>query len=847
MPVSSKSHIGQTSTSREAAAAAPPAIKGKARQDELTSSSSAPQHTSSTPSNAHSLPAPAPPAPNEPSLTSLSRLQGHPLSSLSPSSTTPSSAVADEDGRMCDVSTSKRARELTSGSPISTASGLGGHVHSSRQHLFPSSIHHQVEDEGEEEDGKQEADPSNGQDKRRRTVEPPISSPNTSPITTSELESLTMSAENRQLRLETTALRARLVMVEAQLARLQQLFGTTTTPTIPPPSTPAQSSAAPSPMASDVDMTTSAQQTQSIIPAEQPSSSLSAHKSSSPPTQKSKPKAAAALRGRTVEPTTEQLQRAGLTAFSSTDLVLTIQYAPASSGVMRRRLHFPNHLTASKEVCITVGNQLQDGKGLQIAPPRIPAFIVQTPNLLGGDINLQMAALQPNSREYHYLQQMQLASQNGDHFDLQQHSFPDAECVSSWSMLLTQATQAYHPAVGNLNNPDEQKVVIHLGFTHQLIKEAAQYTFAAHARRIKDERQDRGGSTSPTPSTASTGSDRSLSSVNGSPEATSATSPSLHDRRPRLSACALDSNATVADFAQRYVCVSVSNWPREHATELCRSNEHLAAFLRLRAPHLRLLTHQEHGTTSSSTIVICQQQHLTELQRLQGQISPDHGISKPLNLNSAVHMMGAQTCTFCWAPGHGSHRCPQRTRAPSPGLSPPHQAACRVCYSFDHHTPACRHSAPVTCKLCELPGHATHACQYFRPSRRSLRDFLGPATPTGSRQAQGAAGGPPHPAPILSAAQSSAPHAWQQVPSTSPPAMLSASVPATAVMAQVAQLQAFVTQQQLQSALLPILSLLQQIQLSFLNPPLKPSCSSSSSSPFDIYAPVATSTHVNGQ
>ena len=293
--------------------------------------------------------------------------------------------------------------------------------------------------------------------------------------------------------------------------------------------------------------------------------------------------------------------------------------------------------------------------------------------------------------------------------------------------------------------------------------------------------------TSPTLSVASSMSDCSSSSNAPAPPPSSNAS-----RKTPLSRCARHSTVTVSHFQNRYVCTSVKNWPREHDTELCGGNDQLDAFIRLHAPDLRVLTTEQFGSTSPNTTVICQQQHLSQLLNLRGKMSPEHGISTPLNLHCDVQIMGAQTCTFCWSPGHGANRCPHRASTSNPVAPTSHLPACRFCYSFAHHASACRVATPVTCKLCEEQGHATHACPFFKPSKRALADFLKPRTAPAPHNAQTKA------APVLSEAQRTSERAWQGN------SLAATSLP-----------QPYVTSEQLQQALSPIALALQDLMLRF--------------------------------
>jgi hypothetical protein len=545
---------------------------------------------------------------------------------------------------------------------------------------------------------------------------------------------------------------------------------------------------------------------------------------------KPKQKITTTLRSRTVEPSKQQLQRAGLTTKSTTDLILTIQYAPMSGGSMKRRVYFPNHVTANKEMCIAIGNQLQDDKGLQIRPPRIPSFLLPTLMMIADQstssaaIDQLIRIVEPNSRQHHYLQQMQLTTESGDSFDLLQHSFTDAECVANWSCLLTPSTRAYHPTPSSIVNGGVQKIPIRLSFANSLIMEAARCALVAHTDLIESEKQARTRASSPSPSVASTVSisspSLSLTDIRNSPPSSPSLSPSASlsvsgspctPNRRRLTTCAINSFVTVSEFEERFLCTTVTGWPRENPTELCGGNDQLTAFLQLKAPHLHLLTHQEHGTTSPSTLVICQQQHLAELSRLQGQSSPEHGISRPLNLNAAVHLMGAYTCTFCWSPGHGAARCPHHTKSSAaatgnPPIPTASQPACRHCYSFDHHSAACRNSASIVCKLCEQTGHSTHACQHFKPYKQPLKDFLrattSPSSTSTSTTATNRQTSTSIPAPVLSAAQSSATRPWQAPLNPPNPIVEQQQVPIPT---------SFITSEQLTSALTPIFAMLMQI------------------------------------
>jgi hypothetical protein len=730
---------------------------------------------------------------------------------------------------MEDLTSTKRARELASGSTSSTSTTppSEGQIHPTRQHLLRQATS-ELELEGgdvtgkssTEEEGKAPGKKAKSSHRGSPTNQGTLSfsssptratnlfaqHPSTpSPATPAAASPSSMQPrhmdpvqvatmqENIKLQAQVATLMKQVTQVaplmelvaqlQMQVKELQELKE----PASASPTVSATMPPAPSPLAPPPAIPAHAAPAPAKAP---PQPAVAPPSAASVPTGAagSKTKKSALLRQRAVEPSEALLQAASLPSVSATDLVISVQYAPHSVGFMRRRVFFPNHVTSPKDTCIAVGSALQDPASLQIAPPRIPSFLMKANGLASGSLAPLMDSLHSSSKEYLYLEALQRVNDCGDDFDLQSHHFPDAECVQGWSSLLTSSTQAYKPTLGGAPIVEARNVVIRLGFAHPLLMEAARRTFADHAERIQESGMPTPSrSTSPSPSVASTMSDSSSSS-----NAPASPPPSDASRRAPLSRCALHSTVTVTPLQNRFVCTSVSNWPREHPTELCGGNGQLDAFVRLHAPDLRVLTTEQYGSTSPNTTVICQQQHLSQLLNLRGMMSPEHGISTPLNLHCDVQIMGAQTCTFCWSPGHGANRCPHRASASNPVAPTSHLPACRFCYSFAHHASACRVITPVTCKLCEVQGHATHACPLFKPSKRALADFLKPRTAAAPHNAQTQA------APILSAAQRTSERAWQGNSLAATPLPLP-----------------YVTPEQLQQALTPIALALQELMLRF--------------------------------
>ena len=319
-----------------------------------------------------------------------------------------------------------------------------------------------------------------------------------SPTPTSVVDPLNTAAVQENTRL--------LAMVEALMAQVaslqQQVLTLQKKPTPIPASTLAPSVQASIP---------------AVAPLPQPGTSTVPEPTTLPataPAKASPPKRAPVLRHRAVEPTAALLEAASLPTVSATDLILAIEYAPQSVGFMRRRVFFPNHMTSPRDTCVAVGSALQDPLSLQIAPPRIPAFLIKASGLSPGSLGLLMNTLLPSSKEYRYLDAWRLAEDSGDQFDLESHAFPDSECVQGWASLLTSSTQAYKPLIDGQPEVEGRHVTIRLGFAHPLITEAVRRTLDSHIQRTQESDVTMSPRpASPTASTSSSASDASRSSV----------------------------------------------------------------------------------------------------------------------------------------------------------------------------------------------------------------------------------------------------------------------------------------------------------------------------------------------
>ena len=810
------SRVDPQPAGRATASAATASIKETGQLDPLTSSSRATQHSS--PSLPTALPAdPATRAAQGEPLTTSSAAQHASSSSASPSltltSTSRPNGAEHDDDRMRDTAAPKRrARELDNAptgpvAPVALTSN--GFVHPARQHRICQGGETSAAADGS---GKEEAHPSSGQDKRRRTTPTAGSTASSSssgsartarrdtPPTVEEFNNVV--AELQASTKEASELRARLEQLERRVEAL--LSASPATAGV----SPLTSTAVP---ARD-NMGVAGPPT--VVPSK--TATATAETMSPPSTAPHNQRARQCF---LAEPKAALLSSLSLPPYSTTDLMLDVCLPPLTINMARGR--FPNHATQPANHRMGIVNLLQGANGIQLRPPRIPLFVTKARGEQDSITALRLSYA-PDSREYRYLDGIVQADTNGDDYDPFQHSFTDAECVSTWHQLLTLDTRI-------VSSQHQRKLYIRLALLNPVLTAAVRVCVTAHMQHVRlslaawqtgrPATASRSGTTSPTPSVASTAS--SSSAEEQSPSGTSSmdgdaeSPPNRRRGLAPLGGGAMHCVVGVSPFRQRYATCTISNWPRAHPTELCGSNSHLTAFFRQHAPDVRLVTREENGMTSGSVTAYCQQRHLSQLEGLNGRVSEEHGIHFPLRLHTSIHVMGAKTCTFCWQPNHGATHCPRRTSSGSAGQPLSDRPACRHCYSFAHPSEACTSTTTRECTLCKKQGHCTSQCAHFFPSRLPLQQYL---TPVASKQQQqqkvavDGKGGTP--AVILSSAHSSTARPWQTNTATS--GALSPAVAPHAFNQPVQHQQAtfvseFVTSDQLAITLAPILAALQQL------------------------------------
>ena len=331
--------VEQRPAGRAAAPAATASIKETGRLDQLTSSSRATQHSSPSLSNARSADTASQAAQGEP-VTSLSAPQHAPPSSASQSLPLASGSrlngTEHDDDRMRDIAAAKRARELGNAPPVPAtpvATANSGFVHPARQLLMsdghPTSM-------GVDDSGKEEADPSSGQDKRRRTMPHRSTASSSSTCATARRVTDTpptvdefnqVVAELQASREESSDLRARLEQLERRVEALLSASPSTTgvSPLAARAAVPARdnTSATAPPAAISPTAATTRSETVSAppaLPCSQPARQYSL-----------------------AEPKAALLSNVSLPPYSTTDLMLDVCLPPLTIKMARGR--FPNHTT----------------------------------------------------------------------------------------------------------------------------------------------------------------------------------------------------------------------------------------------------------------------------------------------------------------------------------------------------------------------------------------------------------------------------------------------------------------------------------------------------------------------
>lgn len=347
---------------------------------------------------------------------------------------------------------------------------------------------------------------------------------------------------------------------------------------------------------------------------------------------------------------------------------------------------------------------------------------------------------------------------------------------SQWCYYLNHRTGAMSSSlVGGA-----QRHVIHLGLNTSLVKLAVTYHLTTYASRFHPSAdiETHHGTDPPVPGYNDL--DESVRQWTRKAWKDHALTTSLH----------------CSDYNIDYVTTSTTGWPFSF-DEVYGNNTAFLAFLATAAPHCHPIPSLNRRGTGT-VIFVHELTHRSELFQLQGKSSPQHGITRPINVT--FHQLKAATtcCSQCGEKGHRGKDCkveitsslpaddsmtdsslPDSTSpdsslsAPSPS-GPLHPSVCHTCYSPDHQS--C-HLPPhqLRCKVCDGTGHTSWRCAQYKPRYVLL------SPPRVSR--------PPNPRTLDSIRrQISRPVSWSEISaglSRAPPTLFpSSSLPTTTALPQ---------------------------------------------------------------
>lgn len=440
-------------------------------------------------------------------------------------------------------------------------------------------------------------------------------------------------------------------------------------------------------------------------------------------------------------PSRNKIIELGLPTVSDTDFVLSVRPNPDSRGLTHRLLAYeaklPPYGSQPTQHRQAIAQLLTDRTALNLRVPQIPVVVLT----LNQDSSLdqQIDCSPANSPLLPFLHAMRDYTPNSPPLHLHPclASLPRSLLIPSWATLLGPSTRSLghhdgtHPIV--LSTPNR--------WTREIISRFLRHHIDL-AARWGDARHDQLNSTSES------------SADQEWVKATRATG-------------AIRTGLEVMDYNIRYHYTQLSGFPTgpqysvlpgQHVSpeELYGNNRLLHTFLLQAAPHCMPVFHVSAGGYTSTTITFYHEiQFRQELYDLQGRVSPQHGIVRPIRVRFEQCKKAASICcTYCWFGGHTSHVCPRNPEADiveGDGSEAEHdssetvmrypQRACHFCYGFDHLETDC--PVPVSaryCTLCDSEGHSSFNCDNYKAKWVPLtplppRPTAGPGIPTNGSKA----------------------------------------------------------------------------------------------------------------
>ena len=313
-------------------------------------------------------------------------------------------------------------------------------------------------------------------------------------------------------------------------------------------------------------------------------------------------------------------------------------------------------------------------------------------------------------------------------------SLPDSRCHLAWADHLMPSSYVMSAAKSR-THPGGHRLVLRLSFANAVVKDIIAFLLESYVALANDQ-----------PDQAC---EHDAPSV--IPDSFAA---AWRATAARSGACRAMQGLAQSAYTPRYDTTAVYGWqigpsgtPADptfhHLNEPLGSMQKLREFIGLRAPHCGRFHVQERSGPGFHPLATIQfyhePQYRNELFLLDGAVSPEHGIHRPLKLTLKQRLPPAmQACSVCGAAGHSGRSCPLLAQLPAinqqamhdndaadpslPPAPPPAQLprACHNCYSLEpQHScqtpPEQRH-----CKLCSQRGHTSFTCGQYRSSWATL-------------------------------------------------------------------------------------------------------------------------------
>jgi hypothetical protein len=407
------------------------------------------------------------------------------------------------------------------------------------------------------------------------------------------------------------------------------------------------------------------------------------------------------------------IERHGLSAPTTTDLVLAIDTPADGRCDPLHRTKWPNKKNSNDQARTSVVELLSTA--LAIPAPRLSKLLsysnVQTFRDLDALTGSAAAAqhLPPAEREYFAAAAAGRSSDDeGDERGyLRSGNLPTASCHMRWTDLLTPASCVMSATKSRSSNG--HRIVLRLAFNNEVVCSVVRLHLVDYIDLFE-------GRDTPALGAQAIAAWKASTSRSGAGKA----------------------SVTISGYTTRYETTAVTGWPLGpdgppsselfmDFTQPLGNVDALRNFIAVRAPHCTRWHVQDRPAYATVTVQFYhERQYRTELFALDGMTSPLHGIFRPLRLHyKQREPPAAQCCSCCGEPGHSAKACPlapSLRSAPGPGVSAMDTSSlasggpgvCRLCYSSAPQHACLTPPEQRHCKLCNKQGHTSFSCPQYR-------------------------------------------------------------------------------------------------------------------------------------